>query len=379
MCGRFTNRLTWDEIVRLYRLTMKASPHNLPPRYNICPTDPVDVVTESEGSRDFVRMRWGLAPSWWPKPLKELKAATFNAHGETVAESSGLGHFEHLRGAPVYLHRANSAFFRTAASVCPRPSFSSQSATCCIEGAPWIMGFIRPHRPDYQTNPQRSRRLRALADYGASLSVWLGHQPARRPPRPDGRAGRPARAAHVRRNAASALFGCSGGLRVPCPVRYKALEGWDKRGPRVSCRVLSSMPVLGRRGLWLSHVSVSCSEPARSATCRLGRQPSQPALRRPAIATHPHAEVLTRLYIAAHCAAGVMTFGARLSRSTAAFEPQHNAESAASAQGAECHPCSTLQFGWGKPPSLLDLFRLAHHFQFEDRPEVRQLALDPVQ
>jgi hypothetical protein len=30
---RFTNRLTWDEIVRLYRLTMKAPPHNLPPRY----------------------------------------------------------------------------------------------------------------------------------------------------------------------------------------------------------------------------------------------------------------------------------------------------------------------------------------------------------
>jgi putative SOS response-associated peptidase YedK len=72
--------------VRLYRLTLKAPPHNLPPRYNICPTDPVDVVTEREGSRDFVRMRWGLVPSWWPKPLKELKAATFNARVETVAE-----------------------------------------------------------------------------------------------------------------------------------------------------------------------------------------------------------------------------------------------------------------------------------------------------
>ena len=57
MCGRFTNRLTWDEIVRLYRLTIKVPPHNLPPRYNICPTDPVDVVTEREGSRDFIRMR----------------------------------------------------------------------------------------------------------------------------------------------------------------------------------------------------------------------------------------------------------------------------------------------------------------------------------
>jgi putative SOS response-associated peptidase YedK len=86
MCGRFTNRLTWDEIVRLYRLTMKAPPHNVPPRYNICPTDPVDAVTGREGSRDFVRMRWGLVPSWWPKPLKELKAATFNARVETVAK-----------------------------------------------------------------------------------------------------------------------------------------------------------------------------------------------------------------------------------------------------------------------------------------------------
>ena len=28
MCGRFTNKLTWDEIVRLYRLTIKAPPHN---------------------------------------------------------------------------------------------------------------------------------------------------------------------------------------------------------------------------------------------------------------------------------------------------------------------------------------------------------------
>jgi putative SOS response-associated peptidase YedK len=31
-------------------------------------------------------MRWGLVPSWWPKPLKELKAATFNARAETVAD-----------------------------------------------------------------------------------------------------------------------------------------------------------------------------------------------------------------------------------------------------------------------------------------------------
>ena len=44
--------------MRLYRLTMKVPPHNLPPRYNVCPTDPVDVVTERDGNRDLVRMRW---------------------------------------------------------------------------------------------------------------------------------------------------------------------------------------------------------------------------------------------------------------------------------------------------------------------------------
>jgi putative SOS response-associated peptidase YedK len=84
MCGRFTVKMTWAEIVALYRLTLDRPPHNLPPRYNVCPTDPVDVITEHDGARDFVRMRWGMVPRWWPKPLKELKAATFNARAESV-------------------------------------------------------------------------------------------------------------------------------------------------------------------------------------------------------------------------------------------------------------------------------------------------------
>ncbi len=84
MCGRFTNKLTWAEIVRLYRLTIDRPPHNLPPSYNVCPTDPIDVVTEQDGERDYVRMRWELVPFWWSKPLKELRMATFNARAETV-------------------------------------------------------------------------------------------------------------------------------------------------------------------------------------------------------------------------------------------------------------------------------------------------------
>ena len=41
---RFTYRLTWPELVRLYRLTLDAPARNTQPRYNICPTDPIDAV-----------------------------------------------------------------------------------------------------------------------------------------------------------------------------------------------------------------------------------------------------------------------------------------------------------------------------------------------
>ena len=42
MCGRFTQKFTWSELIDLYRLAQ--SPQNLQPAYNICPTDPVSVI-----------------------------------------------------------------------------------------------------------------------------------------------------------------------------------------------------------------------------------------------------------------------------------------------------------------------------------------------
>ncbi len=83
MCGRFTQRYTWEELHRLYRLTQSA--RNLQPRYNICPTDPIDVIVPGDGALAVVPMRWQLIPPWWKKPLKDLPA-TFNARAETVAE-----------------------------------------------------------------------------------------------------------------------------------------------------------------------------------------------------------------------------------------------------------------------------------------------------
>lgn len=70
----------------LYRLDQPS--HNFQPRYNICPTDPIDTIVAQDGKRDLSRMRWGLVPRWWSKPLKELRLATFNVRAETATEKS---------------------------------------------------------------------------------------------------------------------------------------------------------------------------------------------------------------------------------------------------------------------------------------------------
>lgn len=86
MCGRFTKMYTWEELVRLYRLTDPYMISNLQPRYNICPTSEIDVVVRGEDKHALVPTRWGSIPTWWSKPLKEIKMATFNARAETVTE-----------------------------------------------------------------------------------------------------------------------------------------------------------------------------------------------------------------------------------------------------------------------------------------------------
>jgi SOS response associated peptidase (SRAP) len=79
MCGRATYKLTWEEIVALYQLTLFQPAVNTRARYNVCPTTTVDTIRDQDGKRTLERMRWGLIPSWWSKPLKEMKLATFNA------------------------------------------------------------------------------------------------------------------------------------------------------------------------------------------------------------------------------------------------------------------------------------------------------------
>jgi putative SOS response-associated peptidase YedK len=82
MCARFTLTAPASQIGALFDL---AAPIDLTPRYNVAPTQNILAVRLApEGNKEFVKLRWGLVPSW----AKDLKIGQklINARSETVAE-----------------------------------------------------------------------------------------------------------------------------------------------------------------------------------------------------------------------------------------------------------------------------------------------------
>ncbi|MBF9047441.1 SOS response-associated peptidase [Rhodobacterales bacterium LSUCC0031] len=83
MCGRMTMTHPNDAMARLF----DAAPANdLPPvpRYNICPTQSLGVVTAGQERRSFRPMRWGFVPRWYKTPTDG--PLLINARAETIAE-----------------------------------------------------------------------------------------------------------------------------------------------------------------------------------------------------------------------------------------------------------------------------------------------------
>ena len=83
MCGRMANTLPPDAMARLF----EAAPDNdLPPapRFNICPTQSVAVVTHEAAGRRYRTMRWGFVPEWYKSPTDG--PLLINARAETIAE-----------------------------------------------------------------------------------------------------------------------------------------------------------------------------------------------------------------------------------------------------------------------------------------------------
>ncbi len=95
MCGRYTNHLSWTEIVELYNLTDPGPAQNLPVRLNIAPTQDVPFLVVEDGKRVLKSGRWWLVPHW----AKELpKYALFNARSEDAAQKPAFRDaFKHKR------------------------------------------------------------------------------------------------------------------------------------------------------------------------------------------------------------------------------------------------------------------------------------------
>src|SRR5262245_38410623 len=83
MCGRFTNMMTWTELVRLATLSTPDMP-DLPlfPSFNVAPTQEVIIVRVGSAGPELAIARWGLVPYWADDP--SVGARMINARAETV-------------------------------------------------------------------------------------------------------------------------------------------------------------------------------------------------------------------------------------------------------------------------------------------------------
>ncbi len=82
MCGRYTLRQSPHQIAIRFGVEETLLPE-LPPRYNIAPTQPVVAVTENS-PRHLRLFQWGLVPFWAKDP--SIGSRMINARAETLAE-----------------------------------------------------------------------------------------------------------------------------------------------------------------------------------------------------------------------------------------------------------------------------------------------------
>jgi len=94
MCGRYTLTTEWGEVANEFGLPEPlGAAADLPPRYNVAPSQPVPVVAlkADRVTRGLAMLRWGLVPYWSNDPT--VGPRPINLKAETVAWKFG----EHLR------------------------------------------------------------------------------------------------------------------------------------------------------------------------------------------------------------------------------------------------------------------------------------------
>jgi putative SOS response-associated peptidase YedK len=83
MCGQFTNNAKPEQIKTEFKVNAK-NPNLYQPRFNIAPSQMIDVVFEPENERIFSQLKWRLVPSW-AKDAPTSKGL-INARAETITE-----------------------------------------------------------------------------------------------------------------------------------------------------------------------------------------------------------------------------------------------------------------------------------------------------
>ena len=86
MCGRYRLSTHPHALYEQFALEMvNPDEREVPPRYNIAPTQPVLAVrARPDGKRELVLLHWGLIPGWAKEP--SIGNRMINARAETVAE-----------------------------------------------------------------------------------------------------------------------------------------------------------------------------------------------------------------------------------------------------------------------------------------------------
>ena len=81
MCGRFTLYITAEELASHYHLRTIPSTE---PRYNIAPSQQINIVKNTSGELTLASVRWGLIPHWAED--EKIGYKLINARAETVSE-----------------------------------------------------------------------------------------------------------------------------------------------------------------------------------------------------------------------------------------------------------------------------------------------------
>ena len=93
MCGRFTLYITAEDLASHYHLRILPVTE---PRYNIAPSQQINIIKAASGEPTLSTVKWGLIPHWAKD--EKIGYKLINARAETVSEKPSFRNaFKHRR------------------------------------------------------------------------------------------------------------------------------------------------------------------------------------------------------------------------------------------------------------------------------------------